>query len=567
MLSGKTACAECHATWARGNFDGEGALEDVIQKCSTEPPSDQLFNKANTIRVQKHLGEEAMETERGVGRESHKPRIVETRGGHLKSAVESGSGKSFKELRLTQTPLPSADLRAARPGVLTKSAGVKCELVRQRVASKDTFNMSHSSQMHRGQGANVFKKATQQWTSAFVRRPRNTTIGDGPSPSSTWGVALRRAAATVTLQAMAWAQKAKRERGGMTQMRSVRAASAAGASARSPDPKRSPSGGMSVLQREPGGGGHERCGATWGTSDAEEKAALENLAMRDPVEALMDQRAKVSERWARGKHKKRADADPGASIATHIQKRLTLMARRRAASLDSPTSCGNRGERAQDIKAAVMAKVEFPIARQVAVVYRALEDISRHAIVGSPDEVVSRWRGAFSGILRASVRLAEGGPNSQAVAAAVQLEDVLVDLDVCSDPSHRSCPQKPPQPIRCLICVFDCSRLEFYDDAADALRAARAGGLAVNDARRAVADAMDKPPAYTARLEDIEKGSRAAQQHSEPIIDMCEAIADETKTHPPQQLSEWLDMLMNPDIGRPEKLKTRPRFLSLSQDA
>eukprot|EP00959_Pyramimonas_sp_CCMP1952_P180854 3781988-Pyramimonas_sp.AAC.1 len=108
-----------------------------------------------------------------------------------------------------------------------------------------------------------------------------------------------------------------------------------------------------------------------------------------------------------------------------------------------------------------------------------------HAIVGSPDEVVSRWRGAFSRILKALVRLAEGKPNSQAVAAAIQLEDILTDLDVDSDPSYHSCLQESLKPLRCLICVFDCSHLEFYDDVADTLRAAKAGGLAVNDTRRA----------------------------------------------------------------------------------
>eukprot|EP00959_Pyramimonas_sp_CCMP1952_P095706 2000673-Pyramimonas_sp.AAC.1 len=135
----------------------------------------------------------------------------------------------------------------------------------------------------------------------------------------------------------------------------------------------------------------------------------------------MDQCTKVSERWARELHKKRADADPSDSIATHIQKHLALMARCRAVSLNSLPCYGNREERIQDIEAVVKAKVEFPIEWQVAVAFRALEDITQsssmlahikeamviasfvpadfsatfefdplqpemHAIVGSPDE-------------------------------------------------------------------------------------------------------------------------------------------------------------------------------------
>eukprot|EP00959_Pyramimonas_sp_CCMP1952_P229601 4800571-Pyramimonas_sp.AAC.1 len=69
-----------------------------------------------------------METEQVVGQESHKLRIIETWDGHLKSTIESESGKSFKELKLTQTLLPSADLRAAHPGALTKVKGVRYEL-------------------------------------------------------------------------------------------------------------------------------------------------------------------------------------------------------------------------------------------------------------------------------------------------------------------------------------------------------------------------------------------------------------------------------------------------------
>ncbi|CAK0856108.1 unnamed protein product [Prorocentrum cordatum] len=624
MLSGKAACAECHATFAWGNFDGEGALEEVIQKCNTEPSSDQLFSKVNTIRIQKHLGEKTMETEQVVGQESHKLRIIETWDGHLKSTIESESGKSFKELKLTQTLLPSADLRAAHPGALTKVKGVRYELVKEHIVSKDTFNMLHSSQMRKQQGANAFKRAKQQWTSAFVRRLRNTTItkldlgGDDVPPDDGDGgpadddldaegeegeeeddpdaadpcidEAAGNPAPTLAAPSAAGAAASSAPRYPQpSPPRSIKAASAVGASVRSPAPKRSPSGGMSVLQRVPQDGKYEYYGVTWGTNDAEEKAALEKLVKCDPIEALMDQCTKASERWARELHKKRADADPSDSIATHIQKHFALMARCRAVSLNSLPCYGNREERIQDIEAVVKAKVEFPIEWQVAVAFRALEDITQsssmlahikeamviasfvpadfsatfefdplqpemHAIVGSPDEVVSRWRGAFSRILKALVRLAEGKPNSQAVAAAIQLEDILTDLDVDSDPSYHSCLQESLKPLRCLICVFDCSHLEFYDDVADTLRAAKAGGLAVNDTRRAVIDAMDKLPACTAKLEEIKKSSRAAQQHSERIMTMCEAIVDETKTHPPQQLHKWLDMLMKAkiEIGIPD---------------
>ena len=105
MQAYKAGCTECEATHAWGNFDGEGTIQEVIENCNAEPSKDQLFSKVNTIRIQKHLGEKTMETEQVLGQEVHKLRIIETWDGHLKSAVESEAGKTFKELKLTQPRL------------------------------------------------------------------------------------------------------------------------------------------------------------------------------------------------------------------------------------------------------------------------------------------------------------------------------------------------------------------------------------------------------------------------------------------------------------------------------